>query len=121
MSAAENNEVKPRRKRRRFTVKYKLEVLRKVEECESGEIGAYLRSEGLYYATVDNWRKQYEEGALQSLADNKRGRKKKENPELEKQIKQLQKEKQKLQKKLDQAELIIEFQKKIADLLQKDE
>lgn len=121
MSTAKNNEVKKTRKRRKFTVQYKLEVLKKIEECESGEIGAYLRSEGLYYATVNNWKKQYEQGVLQGLSDNKRGRKKDDNAELKEKIKQLEKDKRKLQKKLDHAELIIDFQKKMADLLQEDE
>lgn len=121
MSTAKNNEVKKKRKRRKFTAKYKLEVLKKIEECEEGQIGAYLRSEGLYYGTVNNWKKQYEQGVLQGLSDNKRGRKKDDNTELKEKIKQLEKDKRKLQKKLDQAELIIDFQKKMADLLQEDE
>ena len=121
MSAAKNNnEVKPK-KRRRFTVKYKLMILQQVEECEPGQIGALLRKEGLYYATVGKWKKQYEQGILKGLSDDKRGRKKNDNAELEKRIKELEKQNKKLQRKLDQAETIIDFQKKIADLLNKDE
>ena len=47
--------------RRRFTAEYKLKVLREAEDCQrSGEIGALLRREGLYWSNLTHWRKQRE-------------------------------------------------------------
>jgi hypothetical protein len=42
-------EVSDKAKRRRFTAKYKLRILREIAACsESGAVGALLRREGLY-------------------------------------------------------------------------
>ncbi len=42
-------EVSDKAKRRRFTAKYKLRILREAEKCtERGSLGALLRREGLY-------------------------------------------------------------------------
>ena len=110
-------EVKPRKPRRRFTTKYKLEILKKIDACENGEVAALLRKEGIYSSYVERWRRQAEQGVFNALSDNKRGRKKKEINPLSQRVKELEKEKRKLEKKLRQAEKIIEFQKKIAELL----
>ncbi len=110
-------EVKPKKPRRRLTVKYKLEILKQAKACKEGELGALLRKEGLYYSAVIRWRKQYKQGAFKDQQEKKKGRKAKAVNPLEKKVKQLEKEKEELEKKLRQAEKIIEFQKKIAELL----
>ena len=117
----QNPEVKPRRKRKRFTVAYKLEILKKIDNCEQGEVASILRKEGLYSSYIERWRKQYNQGVLTALKDDKRGRKPKEINPLQKKVDKLEKEKLQLEKKLRQAEKIIEFQKKIAELLESEE
>jgi transposase-like protein len=53
-----NPEVRPRRQRRRFTAKYKLSILERVDACaEAGEVGALLRREGLYSSLLTHWRR----------------------------------------------------------------
>ena len=48
-AARSDPEVLERPQRRRFTAKYKLQVLQQADACtEPGEIGALLRREGLY-------------------------------------------------------------------------
>jgi hypothetical protein len=45
-------------KRRKFTAKYKLEILEKADACtRPGEIGELLRREGLYTSHLTYWRK----------------------------------------------------------------
>ena len=62
-------------KRRKFTAKYKLEILEKAEACiRPGEIGELLRREGLYTSHLTYWRKQQRDGALKELGRS-RGRK----------------------------------------------
>ena len=62
-------------KRRKFTAKYKLEVLTKADACMApGEIGELLRREGLYTSHLTYWRKQRKDGALKELGQP-RGRK----------------------------------------------
>src|SRR5438105_15839645 len=67
-------EVLAKGERRRFTAEYKLEVLREADNCkQSGEIGALLRREGLYWCNLTNWRKQRERGELAGGKAKRRG------------------------------------------------
>lgn len=62
-------------KRRKFTAKYKLEILEEAEACSGpGGVGELLRREGLYTSHLAYWRKQRREGALAGLGRS-RGRK----------------------------------------------
>src|SRR3954453_16841356 len=67
-------ELVDRPKRRRFTAKYKLEILERAEACtRPGEIGELLRREGLYTSHLTAWRRQRKAGALRELGQS-RGR-----------------------------------------------
>jgi len=116
--AVPDPEVETTKPRRRFTAKYKLSILTEVDACTNkGEIGAILRREGLYSSNLTTWRKQREKGILDGLSPRKRGRKTKEINPLTKRVAELERENRKLEKKLKQAEIIIEFQKKISQML----
>ncbi len=108
-------EVVPKAERRKFTVEYKLRILAEADACtKPGQIGALLRREGLYRSHLDKWRKQRREGTLQALSPQKRGRK----ADLQAaEIARLRRENERLQKRLQDAETIIEFQKKLALML----
>ena len=108
-----DTEVVAKAVRRRFSAEYKLRILEEAEACSSGEIGALLRREGLYSSHLTTWRRQREAGQLAGLAPKKRGPK--PNPEAE-ELKRLRKENERLQVRLQQAEAIIEAQKKLAQL-----
>ncbi len=111
-------EVHEKKSRRYFTASYKLRILQKADLCtESGQIGRLLRREGLYSSHLTNWRRAREKGLLQALTPRKRGRKLKEKNPLAGEVALLQKEKRKLEYKLKQANLIIEAQKKISQVL----
>lgn len=99
--------------RRRFSAEYKLRILEEAEACSSGEIGALLRREGLYSSHLTTWRRQREAGQLAGLAPKKRGPK--PDPQAE-ELKRLRKENERLQVRLQQAEAILEAQKKLAQL-----
>lgn len=101
--------------RRKFTVAYKLKILREADECKVyGDIGALLRREGLYSTHLCIWRKQQREGSLAGLFGKRRGRK---ASDVTPQVKQLQKEKAQLKRRLERAEAIITIQKKVSELL----
>jgi transposase-like protein len=104
--------------RRRFTAEYKLKILKEAEACSKpGEIGALLRREALYSSHLTAWRGQRDQGSLRALAPAKRGRKPKAKNPLADEVARLERENRKLQKRLGKAELIIDFQKKVAALL----
>jgi transposase-like protein len=86
-----------------------------VDACkEKGEIGALLRREGLYSSSIYKWREQHSRGSLEGLAAHKRG------PKVDAQageLARLQRENERLRKRLERAELIIDVQKKVAQML----
>ncbi len=111
-------EVPEKKRRRKFTAKYKLSILAEAEKCtEPGELGALLRREGLYSSNLATWRRQKEQGLLDALSPKKRGRKTKHKNPLAERVAQLEKDNRRLQQKLKQAELIIEAQKKMSEIL----
>jgi transposase-like protein len=108
-------EVVPRAKRRQFSAKYKLRILTEADQCsQRGEIGALLRREGLYSSHLTTWRKQRDRGQLQGLSPKKRGRK--PDPQAA-ELARLQRENERLKARLEQAETIIEVQKKLSQML----
>ena len=111
-------EVTGKKPRRKFTAKYKLRMLKKADACtEPGQLGSLLRQEGLYSSNLITWRKQRDEGLLIVMSPKKRGRKAQLKNSLAPEVVRLQKENQRLKNKLKQAELIIDAQKKISEIL----
>lgn len=110
-------EVHDKPKRRQFTAEYKRSIVEQAEACrDEGAIGALLRREGLYSSHLTTWRRQREQGELQALSPKKRGRKPALNP-LAQENQRLQAEVTRLSRRLQQAELIIDVQKKVSALL----
>ena len=115
-AAAPDPEVEAKPKRRRFPADYKGRILREAEECNKpGEIGALLRREGLYASHLITWRRQREKEGVAGLS-RKRGRKADPDKDLAKKNAQLEAANRRLTEKLRKAEIIIEFQKKMAEL-----
>lgn len=104
-------EVQPRATRRTFSAEYKRRILAEADVCPRGQVGALLRREGLYYSHLTKWRGEREAG---TLADRPRGPR--PNPDRA-QLDRLAQENAALKRKLEQAEAIIEAQKKLARLL----
>jgi len=105
-------EVVPRARRRQFSAGYKLRILQEVDNCsEAGPIGALLRREGLYSSQLSEWRRAREAGQLQALSGQKRGRKAKAQAT---EMAALRRENERLKAQLEQADLIVAAQKKLA-------
>ncbi len=106
-------EVAEKAARRKFAAEYKLQILRKADVCNDGELGALLRREGLYYSHLTDWRRQRERVELEALAPKKRGRKAGEPNPLAKRVAELERENRQLLRRLQKAEVIIDVQKKM--------
>jgi transposase-like protein len=103
-----------RAKRRTFSAAEKLRLLREAERCPKGELGALLRRAGLYSSHLTTWRRERDQGQLAGLSPRKRG------PKVDAQaqrLAQLERENARLQTKLGKAELIIDAQKKLLQVL----
>ena len=112
---AMETEVMAKAQRRQYSAEYKLRILRELDECEGkGAVGSLLRREGLYSSLVSKWREQRERGSLSGLAGQRRGPKVDPNAA---ELARLQRENQRLKEELERAELIIEVQKKVAQLV----
>jgi transposase-like protein len=110
-------EVPEKPKRRQFTAEYKRSIVAQAEACrDDGAIGALLRHEGLYSSHLTTWRRQKEQGELDALTPKKRGRKSTANP-LAEENQRLHAQVAHLSRRLEQAELIIDVQKKVSALL----
>jgi transposase len=108
-------EVVEKAARRRFTAEYKRQMVLEAEQCKHpGEIGALLRREGLYSSVLARWRRQLREESLAS--SKKSGSNGKLSPAQE--LARLKRENERLKEKLRQAELIIDVQKKVSEMMQ---
>lgn len=127
MTLAQNNrqpdpEVRGKAGRRRFSADYKLRILEAAAACQPGEVGALLRQEGLYDSQLSAWRQRHREGKL--LSPRKLGRpaieltaERLQIIEMEKRIKALERDKSRLEAKLHRADILIDIQKKVSEIL----
>ena len=103
-------------KRRKFTARYKLEILEKADACtKPGEIGELLRREGLYTSHLTYWRKQRRDGALAELGWP-RGRKPPDRRDQE--IEDLKRRNERLEAELAKARKVITIQGNVSALLE---
>lgn len=117
-AAPPDPEVSAKAARRRFTAEYKLRILKLADACtEPGSLGALLRREGLYSTNLATWRRQRDEGTLSALTPKKRGRKEVGRDPMRLENEKLRKENERLTKRLRHAEIIIDVQKKVSQML----
>jgi hypothetical protein len=118
VTAERDPEVSEHPIRRRFTAEYKQRILEEADRCrQRGELGTLLRREGLYSSHLTTWQKQRDQGMLEGLTPKKRGRKAKRQDPLVEENRRLRRETERLQLQLKKAETIIEFQKKLSEIL----
>ena len=110
-------EVPDRAKRRYFSAQYKLRVLEEADACRApGEVGALLRREGLYSSQLTAWRRARREGSLQALATPRGPQGRRRDP-VASDNERLRKENARLRRRLEQAQAILEIQKKASEIL----
>lgn len=103
--------------RRIYTVAYKLQVLAQAEALAGkggGQLGAFLRKEGIYSSHLSQWRKQQAQGLL---GERKRGKAGKDRDALAKEILLLKRRLAAAEKRAAQAEFLVDLQKKISQLM----
>ena len=111
-------EVAVKADRRRFTAEYKQKVLREADDCrQSGEIGALLRREGLYWSNLTHWRRQRESGELAGLTAKRRGPQRREKNPLAERVRELERDNTRLKRRAERAEGLVELQKKVSEIV----
>lgn len=105
-----------KRTRRTLSADYKLRILQEADACAHGELGALLRREKLYYNQVQTWRREFQEGGVESLAKTAPGPNPKTSPEQCK-IAELEKKIQRLEHQLLLKDDCLALQKKALAML----
>ena len=104
--------------RRRFTAEYKRDILKQADTCTAlGSLGALLRRERLYSSNIITWRRQRDRSILSGLTPQKRGRKESARHPLSAEMTTLRQENDRLTKRLKRAEMIIDVQKTVSEIL----
>jgi transposase len=103
------------RGRRRYSARYKAQILEEYEQLDKAGKGALLRREGLYTSLISEWRKQRDRGALEALA-KPAGRQPADPRDRE--VVRLRRENERLAAELDKARQVIEVQGKLSALLE---
>jgi transposase-like protein len=110
-----STEVRPRPVRRTFTADYKLKILAEVNSAkDSGEVGKVLRREGLYSSHLTTWRREV---AVLETRRNEQLKRGKPIDEVGLELVRLRQENSNLRVRLERAELIVEIQKKVSQML----
>jgi transposase len=99
---------------RRYSAKYKAQILDEYERLDKAGKGALLRREGLYTSLISEWRKQRDRGALEALA--KAAGRQPVDPR-DREMARLRRENERLAADLDRARKVIEVQGKLSALL----
>lgn len=107
-------EVLERPTRRHYSARYKLRILEQTDGLAEGQIGAFLRREGLYWSLLSTWRGQRDAGTLAGLQPRPRGRRSTvaANPEARR-VSELERENAKLQEQVRRLALVLDVQKKV--------
>jgi transposase-like protein len=108
-------QVRQRATRRRFTAKYKMDILTEYDAVGDGAKGAILRREGLYSSLITEWRRARDAGALAELAKT-RGRKPADRQGVR--IAALEADKRRLEQELATARAVMGVQAKLHALLE---
>ena len=109
--------VSPTRTRRRFTAAFKLKILEAAAQCtKPGELGALLRREGLYSSHLTVWRAAARRGEIAGLAQRRGPKPTPLDPRV-KRIADLERQLVRATARAERLELIVELQKKVAQLL----
>lgn len=96
--------------RRKFSKADKLKFIQSFDACtDASERGAFLRKNGLYYSGITKWKRELD-GKVAHNANSKAYKAMLNNKQLEREI-------ARLKKQLAQAEVIIDIQKKVSQLL----
>ena len=83
---------------------------------EKGAQGAFLRREGLHWPTVHRWQKGAEKAELAALSPKKPGRRPTRDPAAD-ELERLRRRNVDLEERLRKAEIVIDVQKKLSQLL----
>ena len=112
-----NPYVSEKTERRNFSSEQKITICQEAEKIPNGQLGAFLRKMGIYWSQFSVWRKKYQNEGEEAFKRKSLKKNQQSIKKFEAENQQLHLTIQKLTKQLKQAELIIDVQKKISEIL----
>jgi transposase len=98
--------------RRKFSAQEKQRILRAADACAHGELGAYLRKQGIYHSQLADWRAQLAQSGAAGLKPQRPGPAPKRDAK-DREIAQLNSKIKKLEKELGIVNGLVDLQKKV--------
>lgn len=118
LSVASDEETLPP-KRRRYTTAYKLRLIEQADACTlPGALASLLRREGIYFSTLQDFRKQKARGDF--AADHTTAKSAKSpapDAQTQQELAVAERENRRLRRELEKARALLELQKKVSELM----
>ena len=106
-------------KRRRYTVAFKLRLIEEADACLiPGALASLLRREGIYFSTLQDFRKQKARGDLgDTNPTNKAAKPPAPDAQTHKDLAASERENRRLRRELEKARALLDLQKKVSELM----
>jgi transposase-like protein len=106
-------------KRRRYTIAFKLRMIEQADACTlPGALAMLLRREGIYFSTLQDFRKQKARGDLgANPAATKKTKSAVPDVQALKDLAASEREVRKLRRELERARALLDLQKKVSELM----
>jgi transposase len=104
-------------KKKRYTTAFKIRLIDEADRCETpGERAALCRREGIYFSTLNDFRKQKARGLLDGKSTQTLP-KEKTDPKLVQELVASEREVRRLKRELERARALLDLQKKVSELM----
>lgn len=106
-------------KRRRYTTAYKLRLIEQADACTlPGTLASLLRREGIYFSTLQDFRKQKARGDFAgNQTANKAAKPPAPDAQTLKDLAAAERENRRLRRELEKARALLDLQKKVSELM----
>lgn len=106
-------------KRRRYTTPFKLRLIEEADACTiPGALASLLRREGIYFSTLQDFRKQKARGDIGDAAPtNKAAKPPAPDTQSLKDLAASERENRRLRRELEKARALLDLQKKVSELM----
>ena len=106
-------------KRRRYTIAFKLRLIEQADACTlAGALAMLLRREGIYFSTLQDFRKQKARGDLGSNPTvTQKSKSAAPDAQALKDLAASERENRRLRRELEKAKALLDLQKKVSELM----
>lgn len=106
-------------RQKRYTATYKLKLIEQADACKlPGQLASLLRKEGVYFSTLQDFKKQKARGALEpGQTAVKTSKQQTADSQTLKNLADSEKENRRLKRELEKTKALLDLQKKVFELM----